>query len=153
MSADPDYYDVWISALTRPDRDGFRALLLRYADVDLDLDLARCLVMVGLHQPVGVLALAELLGQNHPKASRTLAELEARGLVRRSRGADQRIRTAECTPAGRGLVDRVNSGRRRLLADVFRDWDRADQVAFARLSQRFNDRVAELVDSLAEEGR
>ncbi|MFC7751664.1 hypothetical protein [Tsukamurella soli] len=99
---------------------------------------------MSLHEPIGVLALADLSGQNHPKASRTLARLEASALGR-SRGADQRIRTATTTTAGRQIVDRIDRGRRRLLADVFHDWSAADQATFARLSQRYGDRIEELI--------
>ena len=146
MESEPDYYNVWMSVLGRTDRENdFRALLLEYAGVELDIELARSLVLVSLHEPIGVLALADLLGRNHPKASRTLAHLESLGLVGRSRGTDQRIRAAVITPAGRTLVEQINQGRRRLLADVFRDWSTDDQAAFARLSQRYGDRVEELI--------
>ncbi|WP_344993183.1 hypothetical protein [Tsukamurella soli] len=135
-----------MSVLGRTDRENdFRALLLEYAEVEFDIELARSLVLVSLHEPIGVLALADLSGQNHPKASRTLARLEALGLVGRSRGADQRIRTATTTTAGRQIVDRIDRGRRRLLADVFHDWSAADQATFARLSQRYGDRIEELI--------
>lgn len=145
MKSDPDYYDVWVSTLSGPRRDEFVALLLGYAGVDLGIDLARCLVTVSLHEPVGVLALADLLEQNHPKASRTLARLEELGLVARSPAADHRVKTASLTRAGRETVDAIDRGRRRLLDDAFRDWSDTDQATFARLSQRFSDRVAELI--------
>ena len=148
MESEPDYYNVWMSVLGRTDRENdVRALLLEYAGVELDIELARSLVLLSLHEPIGVLALAGLLGQNHPKASRVLARLEALGLVGRSRGTDQRIRTASTTATGQRLVEQINQGRRRLLAEVFRDWTTADQAAFARLSKRYGDRIEELISA------
>ncbi|GAB3395632.1 hypothetical protein GCM10027568_28010 [Humibacter soli] len=153
MESEPDYYDIWMSVLGRTDRENdFRALLLEYAGVELDAELARSLVLVSLHEPIGVLALADLLGQNHPKTSRMLAQLEALGLVDRSRGTDQRIRTASTAAAGRTLIEQINQGRRRLLADVFRDWTNADQATFARLSQRYGDRIEELISARKSAG-
>jgi DNA-binding MarR family transcriptional regulator len=142
-----DYYDVWISMLGRNSRPAFLSLLLDRAGVSLDIRLATCLVNVELHGPIGVLDLAELLDQNHPKVSRTLARLEALGLVsRRPAAHDRRIKTAVVTPKGRRTVEAINRGRRRLLEDALRDWSDRDRATLARLNRRFSDRIAELIE-------
>ena len=137
-----DYYDVWLDMLGRTARPQFRAALLSRAGVALDSDLAAYLVLLELRGPTGVLELAELLDQNHPKASRSLARLEQLGLVTRAEAAhDRRIKTAAVTPAGHRVVEAINEGRRKLLDDAFADWTQRDRAQFARLSRRFADAI------------
>jgi len=143
-----DYYDVWLDMLGRTSRPQFRALLLSRAGVALDAGLAQYLVLLDMRGPTGVLELAELLDQNHPKASRSLARLEQLGLVRRGEAAhDRRIKTAAVTPAGHRLVEAINDGRRKLLDDAFAGWSGRDRAQFARLSRRFADAIFMLVDT------
>ncbi len=139
---DHDYYDVWLDTLGRTSRPQFRALLLSRAGVALEADLAQYLVLLDMRGPTGVLELAELLGQNHPKASRSLARLEQLGLVSRGEAAhDRRIKTAAVTPAGHHIVAAINDGRRKLLEDAFAGWSDRDRAEFARLSRRFADAI------------
>jgi DNA-binding MarR family transcriptional regulator len=154
MSRPDDYYDVWMSMLARMSRPSFRALLLDRAGVALEPELARCLVTVQLRGPIGVLELAELLDQNHPKVSRTLARLEAQGLVARAAAHDDhRVKTATVTRAGRKVVDAINEGRRRLLDDALEGWSEHDRATLARLTRRFSDRMAELVEASESDPR
>jgi len=140
-----DYYDVWLDALGRTSRPQFRALLLSRAGVALDADLARYLLLLDMRGPTGVLELAELLGQNHPKASRSLARLEQLGLVRRAEaGHDRRVKTAAVTPAGHQIAEAINDGRRKLLDDAFDGWSDRDRAQFARLSRRFAEAICTL---------
>jgi DNA-binding MarR family transcriptional regulator len=149
--AGDDYYDVWIGLLGRTSRPRFRELLLDRAGVSLDPDLAQYLVLIDMHGPIGVLELADLLEQNHPKASRSLARLEQLGLVRRGAAArDRRIKTAEVTAAGHRMVAAINQGRRRLLEEAFAGWSEQDRIALARLTQRFSDSVFALIDGLGD---
>src|SRR3954468_23993527 len=82
-----DYYDVWLDMLGRGSTPldpalalgvgglppGPAALVLDRAGVTLDLDLFQYVVHLDLRGPIGVLELAELVDQNHPKVSRSLA--------------------------------------------------------------------------------
>jgi DNA-binding MarR family transcriptional regulator len=146
--ADDDYYDVWLEMLGRTSRPSFRALLLSRGGVTLDPDLAQYLVTIGLRGPIGVLELADLLGQNHPKASRSLARLEQLGLVERaSAGHDRRIKTASLTPEGHRVVQAINLGRRRLLEEAFVGWSERDQAQLAQLTRRFSDAMFALVEA------
>jgi len=141
-----DYYEVWLDTLGRTSRPQFRALLLARAGVELDADLAQYLVLLDMRGPTGVLELAELLGHNHPKASRSLARLEQLGLVSRGEAAhDRRIKTAAATIAGHQLVAAINDGRRRLLDDAFAGWSDRDRAQFARLSRRFAAAISALI--------
>jgi DNA-binding MarR family transcriptional regulator len=151
--ADEEYYDVWLEMLGRTSRPRFRALLLDRAGVSLDPELARCLVTVGLRGPVGVLELADLLDQNHPKASRSLARLADLGLVRRAEAAhDRRIKTALVTPAGRRVVEAINAGRRRVLQEAMAGWTDRDRATLARLTRRLADRMSALMEDLEPGG-
>jgi DNA-binding MarR family transcriptional regulator len=147
--ADEDYYDVWLDMVGRTSRPRFRALLLDRAGVQLDPVLAQYLVTIDLHGPVGVLELAGLLEQNHPKASRSLARLERLGLVSRAAaGHDRRIRTASVTPEGHRVVEAINQGRRRLLDEALAGWSPQDRAALTRLTRRFSDRILALMESV-----
>ena len=146
--ADDDYYDVWLEMLGRTPRPSFRALLLSRAGVALDPDLAQYLVTIGVRGPIGVLELADLLGQNHPKASRSLARLEQLGLVHRAAaGHDRRVKTAALTPEGHGVVQAINQGRRRLLEEAFAGWSEGDQAELASLTRRFSDAMFALIEA------
>jgi DNA-binding MarR family transcriptional regulator len=148
MGEDTDYYDVWVGMLGRLSRPRFFALLLDRAGVDLEPDLVRYLVYVDARGPIGVLELAELAEQNHPKASRSLARLEERGLIRRDDAPhDRRVKTATVTPEGRRVVEAINQGRRRILDEVFADWSERDRAELARLTQRFADAMFALVET------
>jgi len=142
-----DYYDVWLDIVGRTSRPRFRALLLDRAGVSLDPVLAQYLVAIDLRGPIGVLELAELLEQNHPKASRALARLEELGLVERADAPhDRRVKTASVTSAGRRVAEAVNQGRRRILDEVFTGWSDEDKRALARLTRRFSDGITALIE-------
>ena len=101
-----------------------------------------------------MLELAELLDQNHPKVSRTLARLETLGLVRRQPAAhDNRIKTAATTAEGHRVVESINQGRRKLLDEALQDWSDRDRIELARLTRRFSDRIAELTEAQQPERR
>jgi DNA-binding MarR family transcriptional regulator len=143
-----DYYDVWLDLIARTSRPRFFALILDRAGVTLDRELLPYLVHIDLRGPIGVLQLAELLDQNHPKVSRSLARLEQLGLITRAPAAhDQRIKTASVTPAGHRMVEAVNRGRRRVLDEVFASWSERDRASLARLTRRLSDGMLALIDA------
>lgn len=147
--ADDDYYDVWLDMLGRTPRPGFVALILAKAGVTLDRQLCVYLVHLGLRGPLGVLELADLVEQNHPKVSRTLAKLEARGLVTREDAEhDHRVKTAALTDEGAKVVAKINQGRRVLLDEAFQGWSEADKATLARLTKRFSDAVAAMAEKV-----
>ncbi|MFD1544905.1 MarR family winged helix-turn-helix transcriptional regulator [Nonomuraea guangzhouensis] len=143
-----EYYEVWLEILGRTSRPRFVELLLDRAGVTLDADLCRYLVHIDLRGPIGVLELAELAEHNHPKSSRSLARLEQLGLITRASAPhDRRIKTASITAEGHRIVEAINQGRRRILQEVFADWSEHDQTELARLTRRFSDAMATLVDA------
>ena len=60
---------------------------------------------------------------------------------------DRRIKTASVTAEGHRAVEAINQGRRRLLDEVFGDWNVRDRVELARLTRRFNDDMFALVEA------
>ncbi|WP_242907685.1 MarR family winged helix-turn-helix transcriptional regulator [Actinomadura terrae] len=146
--ADDDYYEVWLSILGRVSRSRFVDLILDRAGVTLDPELCRYLIHLDLRGPIGVLELAELAEHNHPKASRSLARLEQLGLVARAPDPhDRRVKTASLTAEGRGVVEAINRGRRRVLDEVFTGWSDRDRAELARLTGRFADGMVALMDT------
>jgi DNA-binding MarR family transcriptional regulator len=99
--------------------------------------------------PIGVLELAELVESNHPKVSRTLAQLEGLGLVERAEAShDRRIKTTALTQEGRHVVAAINRGRRRILDEAFADWNDHDRAELARLTARFADAIFKLTEEV-----
>jgi DNA-binding MarR family transcriptional regulator len=146
-----DYDGVWLDMLARVSPARFVELVLDRAGVTLDQELCRYLVYIDLHEPIGVLDLSELVEDNHPKVSRTLARLEQRGLVQRAESpGDRRVKTASVTPRGHHVVAAINRGRRRVLEEAFADWSDRDRATLARLTRRFSDNVQALIDALAD---
>jgi DNA-binding MarR family transcriptional regulator len=148
-----DYYDAWLDMLGRIARPRFLALILDRAGVTLEADLLQYLVHLDLRGPTGVLELAGLAGQNHPKVSRSLARLEELGLVTRAAAShDRRVKTAAPTAAGRRTVEAFNEGRRKLLADAFAGWSDHDRAELARLTRRLTDAMATLIEAADRPG-
>ncbi|HUN36388.1 MAG TPA: MarR family transcriptional regulator [Trebonia sp.] len=147
-----DYYDVWLDMLGRQSPARFIALILDRAGVSLSAELCRYLVTIGLRGPIGVLDLAELIETNHPKVSRTLAQLEELGLVERAQATgDRRVRTTALTPEGQRVVEAVNQGRRRVLDEAFNGWNDHDRAELARLTARFADAIFKLAEKVEPE--
>ena len=147
MGGTEDYYDVWLEMLGRTSRPRFVASVLQRAGVTLDPALCQYLIHLDLRGPTGVLELTGLVEQNHPKVSRSLAQLERLGLVERGEaGHDRRIKTAALTPAGHDVVAAINRGRRRLLEEAFAGWSEHDRAQLARLTRRFSDSMFALVE-------
>jgi DNA-binding MarR family transcriptional regulator len=143
------YYDVWLDMLGRQSPARFIALILDRAGVSLSAELCRYLVTIDLRGPIGVLDLAELIETNHPKVSRTLAQLEELGLVERAEATnDRRVKTTALTPEGRRVVEAINRGRRRVLDEAFTDWNDHDRAEFARLTARFADTIFRLTEEV-----
>lgn len=87
---------------------------------------------------VAVSALAEHLGADKGQVSRSVSELESRGLVvRRPDPTDARVRLVELTPEAHARLSRARLPFEQLLSSALKDWG-ADEIAM------FADLVAKL---------
>jgi DNA-binding MarR family transcriptional regulator len=114
--------------------------LARTADVGMDLDGPRAsalsVVVFGGPVPLSRLAAAEQVSP--PAMTKTVAALEAAGLVTRERaeaaspGSDRRIVLVHATDAGRNLLTRGRQARVKLIADLIADLPPEDLQAVHR---------------------
>ncbi len=129
-----------VGILTRPQPDEW---LLKNAGASLDRALFPLLVRIGLYGPIGVVELAELVGRDHSTVSRQVSKLETLGLVERQQGrADQRVREAVATKAGRKMVEAIGSARRRMYDEIQKDWSAGDRAELTRLVRKLADDMA-----------
>ena len=101
----------------------------RAADVAMDLDGPRAsalsVLVFGGPMPIGQLAAVEQVSA--PAITKTVTALEAAGLVRRTRSAeDRRIVLVEATAKGRARLERGRAARVRAVADLLAGLSDAD---------------------------
>ena len=91
---------------------------------ELSPTLTAALATVERHGPVTPSELAERERVKRPTATRTIAKLEAEGLVQRtSDPADGRACLVSTTPAGRALLKRIRGRKNAYIARRLRDLD------------------------------
>jgi DNA-binding MarR family transcriptional regulator len=120
--------------------------LRQEAGTDLSPTLTAALATIERHGPVSPSRLAELERVQRPTATRTVANLEERGLVMRSADpADGRGALVAVSAAGRALLKNVRGRKNAYLARRLRDLP-PDEVADL-------ERAAEILERLLEEDR
>jgi DNA-binding MarR family transcriptional regulator len=140
--SDHDTADVLHSAAVRLLR---RA---RTADVEMDLDgpRASALSVVVFGGPIPLTRLAAAEQVSPPAMTKTVAALEAAGLVRRDRtdapGADRRVVLVAATDAGRELLTRGRRARVRLIADVIADLPERERRTLRRAAAILLDKLS-----------
>jgi DNA-binding MarR family transcriptional regulator len=116
----------------------------RTADVGMDLDGPRAsalsVVVYGGPLPLTRLAAAEQVSP--PAMTKTVAALEAAGLVRRVRGdGDRRVVLVTATAGGRKLLARGRAARVRLIGDLIAGLSERDRRTLRRAATILLDRV------------
>lgn len=109
--------------------------LARTADASMDLDGPRAsalsVLVFGGPVPIGHLAAIEQVSP--PAITKTVAALEAAGLVERTRsGADRRVVLVRATARGVGLLERGRAARVRVIADLLAPVSERDRRTLAR---------------------
>ncbi|WP_280252134.1 MarR family winged helix-turn-helix transcriptional regulator [Nocardia abscessus] len=100
------------------------------------LDAVAC----GAADTVG--ALAPALGVDQPRASRLVAQAVSSGLLERvADQRDGRRSVLRLTAAGRRAVAEAAAGRRTAMAAAMTDWTPAERAEFARLLERFVEKM------------
>lgn len=117
----------------------------RAADVGMDLDGPRAsalsVLVFGGPTPIGQLARVEQVSA--PAITKTVAALEASGLVERVRsGQDRRIVLVRATALGRAVLERGRAARVRVVAELIRDCGDRDLVTLRRAAQVVGDLLA-----------
>jgi DNA-binding MarR family transcriptional regulator len=118
------------------------ALLVRAVDdiyVDAGTSATEVELLIPLRYadpPLTAIRLAEHLGMSRAGVSKTLANLERRGLISRTRNpADRRSALLELTPTGARLIDEVFPRELAAQAELLADLD-GDRVSVLRALER-----------------
>ncbi len=123
--------------------------VLEDAGVALDAALARLLVGIHRHGPIGVVELSDRSGRDHTTVSRQVAKLAELGLVERKVSAeDRRVSKIATTTRGARVAHAVSDAHQRLVQPVLDDWKDRDVVELTRLMRRLADDVANLRTTL-----
>lgn len=129
-------FDI-IGLLNQPQRDN---TLLQEAGVSLERALFPLLVVIGRHDAVGIMELANLVGRDHTTVSRQVATLGRLGLVTRRTGAsDGRERKVIVTQEGLAIVSALDAARERLIQPILQQWGEQDWETFVTFLRRFAD--------------
>ncbi|MBN9029404.1 MAG: MarR family transcriptional regulator [Rhizobiales bacterium] len=102
------------------------------------LDVVRRASLTETETTVGTVA--EMMRVDPSRASRVVAELVERGVLRRDVSqADARRSIVMLTPRGAELLAQVRTVKLSAIADIVADWPDEDAECFARLFERFMD--------------
>lgn len=123
--------------------------VLEVAGVSLDAALARLLVGIHRHGPLGVVDLSDRSGRDHTTVSRQVAKLAELGLVERKvSDEDRRVSKIAATARGARISRALSVAHQKLVQPVLDDWSERDLVELTRLMRRLADDVAQLRETL-----
>lgn len=123
--------------------------ILEAAGVELDVALARLLVGIHRHGPIGVVELGERSGRDHTTVSRQVAKLAELGFVERKASAeDRRVSRIAATARGARIARALAAAHQKIVQPVLDDWSERDLVDVTRLMRRLADDVAQLRETL-----
>jgi DNA-binding MarR family transcriptional regulator len=123
--------------------------VLEEAGVSLDAALARLLVGIHRHGPIGVVDLSDRSGRDHTTVSRQVAKLAELDLVERTVSSeDRRVSKIAATAHGARVARAVSDAHERLVQPVLEGWKERDVVELTRLMRRLADDVAQLRETL-----
>lgn len=101
-------------------------------------------------QPVTVGAIADAMRLDASRGSRLVAELVARGILRRDAcQEDGRRSLIQITDAGEALLSELRNVKQSMIEQVLEDWSLEERHVFGALFERFIDRfdqIAQLTD-------
>lgn len=124
--------------------------VLEEVGVSLDAALARLLVGIHRHGPVGVTELGDHSGRDHTTVSRQVAKLADLGLVERKPSEeDRRVSKIAVTARGARMARDLSAAHRRLVMPMLDDWSERDLADLTRLMRRLADDAAQLRETLA----
>ena len=103
-----------------------------WLDLDITMGQFKALMAIVADEPLSVGALGRVLGIAEPSASLLVDKLEGQGLARREADSEDRRRTlVRPTEAARGLLERLQQGRRGRIDEFIKDLDDDELAALA----------------------
>ncbi|MDH6269249.1 DNA-binding MarR family transcriptional regulator [Rhizobium sp. SG_E_25_P2] len=109
-----------------------------------DLDVMSLVSRLGVRQDITIGAIADNMRIDHSRASRMVADLVKRDLLRREASQQDARRTiVTLTDNGRAMIDSVHDTKRDVLTTALAGWPEEDIAAFAALFNRFTERMEE----------
>ncbi|MFM2279330.1 MAG: hypothetical protein RLZZ444_1561 [Pseudomonadota bacterium] len=103
-----------------------------------DLDVLSLVNRLGRDREITIGTVAENMRVDHSRASRVVADLVKRGMLKREVSQEDARRTiVALTAEGRTYVDRVHDIKQDVLSTALADWPAEDIAEFARLYNRF----------------
>lgn len=119
--------------------------VLEDAGVSLDAALARLLIGIDRHGPVGIVEIAERSGRDHTTVSRQVAKLVELGLIeRKASEEDRRISLAAATTKGARVANALRAAHMRLVMPLLDGWSARDLADATRLMRRLADDIAQV---------
>jgi DNA-binding MarR family transcriptional regulator len=98
--------------------------LLNRAGVEIDTTLFPVLMLVGMHNKIGIVELANQLGRDHSTVSRQVGRLtSAKLIVSDISKVDKRSKEIKLSDEGKVIVAAVVKARRKLMSEVLADWN------------------------------
>lgn len=142
--------DRAIAVLSRTGtRVRFHRLLSEAAGSHIDRAVYLVLRRLALEGPARVTEVAAQMAVEPSTASRHIRMLEKRGWIVKERDAeDGRVLTASVTPAGRTLVRRIETERRRILEMSLTDWSDDEVGEFIDHLERFVDDLSAALEAI-----
>jgi DNA-binding MarR family transcriptional regulator len=123
--------------------------ILEAAGVSLDAALARLLVGIERHGPIGVVEMSDRTGRDHTTVSRQVAKLVELGFVERKVSADdRRVSKIAASASGARIARALAAAHQRLVLPVLADWSDRDLGDITRLMRRLADDIALLRETL-----
>lgn len=123
--------------------------VLALAGVSLDAALARLLVGIYRHGPIGVVELGDRSGRDHTTVSRQVAKLAELGFVER-KASDQDRRVSKIAVTGRGvrIANALSVAHQDLILPALDGWSDRDLADLTRLMARLANDVAQLRETV-----
>ena len=115
-------------------------------DLDLShIDVLDAVRRIGPVQEVTVGAIAEIMRIDPSRASRIVADMVGRGVLKRAASqADARRIVVVLTPRGQNLLTEIRRVKNKVMDDIVADWPEEDVTQFARLFETFVDRFEKM---------
>jgi MarR family transcriptional regulator for hemolysin len=133
--------EAWQTTLRRARLPVLAERVDRYSGVSISTNVYRLLGDLAAQGPTRISDLATGAGVDVSTMSRTIRQLEEKGLVDRRSGEDRRAAVIELTTQGLWTLRKVKAARRRTLREALAGWEERDRQELGRLLLMLTDAV------------